>query len=94
MQELPTIEFYRAVTGTPENCKRVWQTIFKTNDIHIVIQVWQDGAWWCMQQKRYADNGLYATTWGNASHIMQSLQMYGHVSGLDHIDFNAGNWNA
>lgn len=94
MQKLPKIEFYRAVIGTPENCKRIWQTLLKTNDIYIVIQVWQDGAWWCMQQKRYSDNVSFSTTWGDASYIMQLLQEHGHVAGLNHIDFMQGNWNA
>lgn len=94
MQELPTIEFERAIFGTPENCKRGWISIFTYSDednCRTVI-LWQEGAWWCMQEQY--EGKVFASTWGNASHIMQELQMYGHVAGLDHIDFNAGNWNA
>ena len=93
MQELPRIKFERAIIGTPENYKRVWFASFTHDGYITLFTVWQDGAWWCMQLKN-TDGGVWQSTWGNASHIMQSLQIYGHVAGLDHIDFNPGNFNA
>jgi hypothetical protein len=94
MQELPRIEFERAIIGTPENCKRAWISIFvySDEDEYRTVSIWQDGAWWCMQEE--FNDKVFASTWGNSSHIMQELQMYGHVAGLDHIDFNPGNLNA
>lgn len=94
MRELPRIEFSREIIGTPENCKRAWIAFYvlSNENISSKVSIWQDGAWWCMQVEY--GNVLINTTWGNASHIMQELQMFGHVAGLDHIDFNRGNLNA
>jgi hypothetical protein len=44
MQELPRIEFERAIIGTPENCKRAWISIFvySDEDEYRTVSIWQD----------------------------------------------------
>lgn len=84
--------FEREVIGTPENSKRVWFAMVRQDGDMTRFTLWQDGSWWCMQIKN-AGNGVWASTWGNAHHIVQELALYGLEADIDHIDFNASNTN-
>jgi hypothetical protein len=92
MSEVTRMYFEREVIGTPENCKRVWSATVKIDGAMTGITLWQDGAWWCMQLKNRM-GGVWSNTWGNAQHIMQELAQYGLQADIDHIDFNASNFN-
>lgn len=83
--------FEREVIGTPENCKRVWAAMVRVDGETNMITIWQDGAWWCMQEE--CNGRVYSSTWGNAQHIIQELAIYNLQVVIDHIDFSASNIN-
>jgi hypothetical protein len=91
MPEQPKMYFEREVVGTPENCKRVFVAMVVSEGEMVGITLWQDGAWWCMTEE--ARGKVHASTWGNAQHIMQELAFYNMQAVIDHIDFNASNFN-
>ena len=91
MSEVTRMYFEREVVGTPENSKRVWSAVVRADGEINTITIWQDGAWWCMQEE--CSGKVYSSTWGNASHIIQELAFYGLQVVVDHIDFNASNTN-
>ena len=91
MSEQKRIYFAREVIGTPENSKRVWSAVVRADGETNTITIWQDGAWWCMQEE--CNGKVYSSTWGNAQHIIQELAFYDLQVGVDHIDFNASNTN-
>jgi hypothetical protein len=91
MSEVTRMYFEREVIGTPENCKRVWSAMVVNDGEMVGITLWQDGAWWCMQLKN--PDGVWFSTWGNAQHIVEQMSMHGLQVIIDHIDFNASNFN-
>jgi hypothetical protein len=91
MSEVKRMYFEREVIGTPENCKRVWSAMVVHDREMTGITLWQDGPWWCMTEE--TNSKICSSTWGNAQHIMQELAMYGRQVIIDHIDFNASNFN-
>jgi hypothetical protein len=44
-------------------------------------------------QLKNPDGGVWSSTWGNAHHIVEELAQYGLQADIDHIDFNASNFN-
>ena len=92
MCEVTRMYFEREVVGTPENCKRVFVAMARIDGGMTRATLWQDGAWWCMQLKN-PDGGVWSSTWGNAQHIVEQLAQYGLQADIDHIDFNASNFN-
>ena len=91
MTEQTRMYFEREVVGTPENSKRVLSAMVRADGEINTITIWQDGAWWCMQEE--CSGKVYSSTWGNAQHIIQELALYGLQVVIDHIDFNASNIN-
>ena len=91
MTEQTRMYFEREVVGTPENSKSVWSAMVRADGEINTITIWQDGAWWCMQEE--CSGKVYSSTWGNAQHIIQELALYGLQVVIDHIDFNASNIN-